>query len=772
MVETIVKDSKIVELETKIRFEQSLRELTNKIHSSNIDEILISIKEDIEHLILGERVTIYAKDAIRNEIFSRIKDGTEIKEFRVPVGVRSLAGFIAHSKKSIRIKDAYDSKELSAINKDLSFDSSWDKKTGFRTKQVLGVPVLMNDKLYGVVQVINRKDGKPFEPQHETILSELAKTMAIAFQNQQKLNLRTSKYDHLLTNELINQEVLDQAQAQALKQAVSVESILMSQFKVTKADILKSLQEFYKTDFVSFSPDYPIPAELLQKVTIDYLKYHVAVPLSKEGSRVVMLMENPKNILIRDAIQHSLGVSTLVLKVSIKEDILQFIDYFYGVSAGSKEQEAGASSENIGDIIGQIEQEEGTATKEAKVEEEEAKEDDSGIVKLVNQIIEQSFYKNASDIHIEPYMEDDTVIRIRVDGVCVEYAKVPRKFARALVSRLKIMSNLDIAERRLPQDGKIKFKNFGKLDIELRVATIPTQGGLEDVVMRILASSKPIPIEKLGMDPQNLEGFKKLSQEPYGMFLCVGPTGSGKTTTLHSALGYINTPDLKIWTAEDPVEITQKGLRQVQVSAKIGFTFERALRAFLRADPDVVMIGEMRDAETAEAAVEASLTGHIVFSTLHTNSAPETITRLLDLGLDPFAFGDSLLGILAQRLTRKLCECKESYKPDAEELAFLKKEYGYDDVFEKFISQFKEITLNKVKGCDKCTNTGYKGRIGLHELMILDDDIKLMVYRKAKSAEIRELAVKRGMIMLKQDGIRKVFKGQTDFKEVRSCCMK
>ena len=275
------------------------------------------------------------------------------------------------------------------------------------------------------------------------------------------------------------------------------------------------------------------------------------------------------------------------------------------------------------------------------------------------------------------------------------------------------------------------------------------------------------------MEKDNLAGFQQVVQEPYGIFLCVGPTGSGKTTTLHSALGYLNKPDVKIWTAEDPVEITQQGLRQVNVQPKIGFTFEKALRSFLRCDPDIIMIGEMRDLETASAAIEASLTGHMVFSTLHTNNAPETITRLLDMGLDPYTFGDSLLAVLAQRLLRTLCkDCKEKYTPDEVEWEKLKHEFNDDALWEKQGFVREKTELCRVKGCDRCNQTGYKGRAGIHELMVVDDEIRHLIYEKGLSSKIRELAIKKGMVMLKQDGIRKILKGLSDLAEVRSVCMK
>ncbi len=370
-------------------------------------------------------------------------------------------------------------------------------------------------------------------------------------------------------------------------------------------------------------------------------------------------------------------------------------------------------NENVSDILGEL-------VNESQLEAQEdassagLDENDNAIVRLANQIIADAFRQGTSDIHIEPYGEKrDTLVRFRVDGDCFEYMKIPPSYRRAIVSRLKIMASLDIAERRKPQDGKIKFKIGENKEIELRVATIPTAGYNEDVVMRILAASEPLPVDKMGFSERNLREIKSIAEKPYGIILCVGPTGSGKTTTLHSVLGYINTPDIKIWTAEDPVEITQYGLRQVQVHSKIGFTFAAAMRAFLRADPDVIMVGEMRDKETADTGIEASLTGHLVLSTLHTNSAVETITRLLDMGCDSFSFADAMLGVLAQRLARRICkDCKEAYQPSKEEYEELRLGYGpeyWDTLGITFDANFR---LYRGKGCDTCNRTGLEGPRG------------------------------------------------------------
>jgi type II secretory ATPase GspE/PulE/Tfp pilus assembly ATPase PilB-like protein len=351
--------------------------------------------------------------------------------------------------------------------------------------------------------------------------------------------------------------------------------------------------------------------------------------------------------------------------------------------------------------------------------------------------------------------------------------RIPAVYRRAIVSRLKIMANLDISERRKPQDGKIRYKLAKDREIELRVATLPTAGGNEDVVLRLLTAKETLPLEALDFSSDVLQAVKELSERPYGIILCVGPTGSGKTTTLHALLRHINTDERKIWTAEDPIEITQEGLRQVQVHHKIGFTFAAAMRAFLRADPDVIMIGEMRDKETVDIAIEASLTGHLVLSTLHTNSAVETVTRLLDMGCDAFNFADAMLGVLAMRLCKRLCSnCKEAYHPTRQEYDELVRGYGAR-LWEKLgVLYSDDWTLSRGRGCEVCNQSGFKGRVALHELLTGSEEIKTLIQTRARTAEILNVAIRDGMVTLLQNGIQKVLKGLTTYRQVRVVAIK
>jgi type II secretory ATPase GspE/PulE/Tfp pilus assembly ATPase PilB-like protein len=412
-------------------------------------------------------------------------------------------------------------------------------------------------------------------------------------------------------------------------------------------------------------------------------------------------------------------------------------------------------------------------------------ESDNTLVRLINTMIIEAAGRGVSDIHVECQPRQAKVrIRFRKDGMLTPYLELPHTYRAALVARLKIMADLDISERRKPQDGKIDFRKFSvKHRLELRIATIPTSGGLEDVVMRLLSSAKPLPLDKLGLSPDNFDNLRTAVSRPYGMVLCVGPTGSGKTTTLHSVLDFLNTPERKIWTAEDPIEITQPALRQVQVNAKIDWTFAKALRSFLRADPDIIMVGEIRDAETAKIAIEASLTGHLLLSTLHTNSAAETVTRLIDMGMDPFNFADSLLAVLAQRLARRFCaHCRTSAPASKAQVDMLLEDYLH--IFPEEFRPARQYVLNEwlthygqdgqlhhyqATGCNQCQGSGMNGRVGLHELMSVTPTLRRMIQINARAEDLATEAFRGGQFRtLRQDGILKVLAGLTSMDEVRA----
>jgi type II secretory ATPase GspE/PulE/Tfp pilus assembly ATPase PilB-like protein len=759
-------------VERELEYRKKLSAITNQINAAeSIPHILMTLKDRILELLDAERLTIYAVDTKNQELYSLQKVGDTPKEIRVPKSFASIAGFTALARKTINVKDAYEATELAKFHANLRFDQRWDKQTGFRTKAVLAVPILFEKYLLGVVQMINKRHGVTFTAQDEDFAEEIARILGIAFYNQHRSTRQTkpSRLGGLVDKGVISEKDIEAAVSSARANNTSVERALIEDFSVPKEEIGKSLAAYYGTGFFNFDGSQKIPQDLRERVQSDMWKKYVCAPVERRAGMVVIAVDDPQDLTRLDGIRSMNLAPRYDFQVGLKDDIIAYIMSSYGEKAAVESNEG----LDLAKILNELGDGEGELEEQLKDDAPEIDETDSGIVKLANQLILEAAARGASDIHVEPDgARNPCLIRLRIDGDCEKFMEIPGAHRNALVQRLKIMSKLDISERRKPQDGKIRFKS-SKGVIELRVATIPTANGNEDVVMRILAASKPLPIEKMGFSDYNLAKFKEILQKPYGICLVVGPTGSGKTTTLHSALGFINTVDMKIWTAEDPVEITQKGLRQVQVQPKIDFTFAAAMRSFLRADPDVIMVGEMRDHETAAIGIEASLTGHLVFSTLHTNSAPETITRLLDMNIDPFNFADALLGIMAQRLIRVLCvKCKEAYNPTQEEFDEIADAYGRDYFHRLNVSYSPELMIYKPKGCPACGNSGFKGRMGVHELLAGSDDVKRAVQRRAPIDELRKLALDQGMRTLLQDALEKMFKGICDFKQARAIAIK
>ncbi len=542
---------------------------------------------------------------------------------------------------------------------------------------------------------------------------------------------------------------------QARRRDRKIGEILVEQGALSEGTLVELLGRKFKLPVVDLS-NYAIDPAAARAIPREVIERYGVLPIGLDGRRVIVAIADP---LVRDL--HNILGFTLRSKrfAVVLAPPSQLRRHVADWLRTPEEAPPPRTPAPIDVEVIHIE------TGEPEVEHE--------TIGLANQIIIDGIKAGASDIHIEPNGDEGKLlVRFRVDGDCRTHLELPPTVRATLTARLKILANLDISERRKPQDGKIRFRLPDRW-VELRVATIPTVGGNEDVVMRILAGSTPLPIDKAGLSALNLYNLRQIIAQPYGLFLCVGPTGSGKTTTLHSVLSALNTPDTKIWTAEDPVEITQVRLRQVQIQSKVGLDFAKVLRAFLRADPDVIMVGEMRDKETASIGVEASLTGHLVLSTLHTNGAPETVARLLDMGLDPFNFADALLGVLAQRLARRLCkECKRKTPLSQSDYDQVGGRYGVKE-WEALVGPWTSAqTIWTAVGCPKCGGTGYKGRVALHELMALDDDLKPFIQHRKPVAELRLAAAAKGMHSLVQDGIEKILAGDTDLAQVLSVCSK
>ena len=769
-------------------FEQKLQAITKRIHASgNADEMMAELSQALCDVFEADRLTIYVTSEDKTSIVSKVKTGLgSFKDIKLPINEQSIAGYVALHKRVVNIRDVYDVTELKSYAPQLAFLKAVDLKTGYRTRQVLVAPILdgRNRDLAGVIQVINSRSGKPFPALMEDGVTQVAEALAIVLQQRQMPTIMPlrSKYEALVSNAVLSSDELELAQRSARRKNLDLETVLVEEFRVKVSDLGNALSVYFGVPYVPFKADRVRPADLLRNMSREFCEANQWLPLGDEPEGLVIMTLDPEQTRAARMVVNVYPKSKIAYTVTTAREFASTLEQMFG--AGAMEDTLG----DIGDLLGTLDDDE-----ESGGEDIASAASDNELVKLVNKIIIDAYKQGASDIHIEPYPgKGKTEVRFRRDGSLVPYISIPGSYRSALAARLKIMCDLDISERRKPQDGKIKFKKFGPLDIELRVATIPTAGGVEDIVMRILPGGEPMPMDKLAMSPSNLALCKSTIEKPYGLFFVCGPTGSGKTTTLHSLLGYLNTADMKIWTAEDPVEITQKGLRQVQVNRKAGLDFAVVMKAFLRADPDVIMVGEMRDKETVAIGIEASLTGHLVFATLHTNSAPESIVRLLDMGMDPFNFADALLGILAQRLAKRLCTCKQAHVATEHEVDLLLDEYSQELLAtplwqqdraaerEKLRAQWKKdfgngsggINLYTAKGCETCAETGYKGRVALHELLIGSDRIKMLVQERAPVAQVLATALEDGMRTLKQDGIEKVLQGITDVQQVRAVCIK
>ncbi|MEO5340010.1 MAG: GspE/PulE family protein [Magnetococcus sp. MYC-9] len=726
---------------------------TQLAKSYTFSDILPELEELLLQFLEAQRLTVYQNARDGQEIIAKFKTGQELHEIRLSLSPNSIAGYAALSGKSLNIRDVYDADALTQIHKGLKFDSSFDKRSGFTCRSMMVVPIKFGAPLLGVLQVINKVGGDAFADQDMRSAHLLADMVAKKF--HEEFEGTEGPYDLLIKKQLLTREKLEELGKRAKKEAVTMTSLLVGELKILPEMVAASLESYYQVPFLRYDPNIVPPKRLLRKLNMSYLRRQLWLPLAGEiDEEIVILIDNPTDVGRQMEIQRALPAKKYIFRVGFSEDILQYLgggsvsSYLHGLTAKLEEE----------DVEEADQVDEGLETGEIN-------ENENTIIQLVNRLLIDAHRAGASDIHVEPSKgASPSRVRLRIDGICRPALEIPSTHIRAVLSRIKIMARMDIAERRKPQDGKIVIKVKGT-PLELRVVTLPTIFG-EGAVLRVLASGGALPFDSLNLSDRNYKELDRLLAIPQGIILVVGPTGSGKTTTLHAVLGRINTPDRKIWTAEDPVEITQPGLQQVQVDHKIGFGFAEALRSFLRADPDVILIGEMRDKETAHSGIEASLTGHLVFSTLHTNSAPETIVRLLDLGLDPLNFADALLGILAQRLVRTLCaQCKQHYKPAESEWRRLVSLYGEENFHELGVNQ-AEAVLFAPSGCGKCAKTGYKGRTGIHELLVGSAEMKKCIAQGARADELRTLAMREGMRTLMQDGVSKVLKGQCDLAQL------
>jgi len=561
------------------------------------------------------------------------------------------------------------------------------------------------------------------------------------------------------TNGQFDQKDLALLQELCEYSATLLQRMLDPKFQLNAEDTAKFVAKFSDLPLVTKLDDAEVDQKLVEITGDAIIRREGVFPVRKTGTNTVsVLMANPLDYGKREAFQQATEMTIDEVRVAPATYIEQLIKKYFkeAPKGGAAAGEGDVDITEVAELIGTAYTPEGGDVKAEELESE----DSAPIIQLANRVIEDAYVSGASDIHIEP-LEKELLVRYRIDGLCQEKLRLPKQVTNALVTRLKIMCNLDIAERRLPQDGRIVFKKFTKknIDIDLRVATGPMNFG-EKVVMRILDKQKStLPLTALGFSEENLAKYRECIRQPYGMILHCGPTGSGKSMTLYSALQEVNTPDVNIQTAEDPIEYTLPGINQMQMSRPIGLTFARALRCYLRMDPDIILVGEIRDQETAGIAVEAALTGHLLVSTLHTNDAPSTIARFCEMGVEPFNISASLVCVCAQRLLRRVCKnCKQQYEPEGREKQLLDKAIGWSGPIFKANPQ----------GCHICGGSGYKGRVGIHELMLNSEELTAGINKEIETAELKRIAMRTGMKTLHQDSMLKVKMGITTMEEALS----
>ncbi len=735
---------------------------------------------DLKALFQVEQIRLYRSDEKNSELFSVVlKDGRP-GEIRLPVSASSVAGYTAMSQLPLILK-GIEAADLQAVHPSLRFDREYDKLIGFETVNLISMPIQHEDSMLGVLQLLNKKGGA-FTREDEAFCRLIVSIMGQKMYEER--NLPKGPYENLVYRGLVTRQQLDDVLSRSTKRGVSASRLLQYDYGVKPDDIGSSLELYYQTPFVRYH-DNPVSEQNLKGINRQYLLNNLWVPLQVRGDKAVVLVHNPHDSEKLEEIRRIMNVAEYEFKVGLAEEILAFLGDRSqlpknGGSAKAKfepqhdeedEQEDVFDEEDFGEDLSEtladLEEVAEEGLEVTQIEEEDISQESRQLaVRFVNKIIMHAHKAGASDIHIEPSRPGRPgVVRMRIDGSCERVLSVPESIIKPVISRIKILSNLNISERRLPQDGKAKVRFKGR-ELELRIATLPTVYG-ESAVLRMLSSGRAMPFDKLNLSEANAAQIERLMLKPHGIFLVVGPTGSGKTTTLHSILARINTPDKKIWTVEDPVEITQPGLQQVQVESAIGLDFPRIMRSLLRADPDVILVGEMRDLQTAQIGVEASLTGHMVFSTLHTNSAAETVTRLLEMGIESLNFSEALHGILAQRLVKTLCpQCREAHTPSDEEWEYLVQQYG-SKYFPELGLQREGAKVYKAKGCGRCSMTGYRGRTGIHELLVATPEIRKAISRRLTAEEIAHMAIEQGMRTLYQDGIAKIFKGDIDILQLQ-----
>jgi len=766
---------------------QSLLEVVQE--APDINSIKHTLCKQILDVFQVEMAAIFLADNPKQELATWILlPENSLEKIVMPIGTNSIVGYVAKKKQPVNLRDPYDFRELRRVGSELNFSASFDEKANIRSKQILALPIVHNKILMGVVELINKRDNTDFTYEDQNKVNEFAGVLAAVFSTHNIFGKQTHpKYESLLAQKLLSRKELEQGLAKATELGEDPETVLMNNFQIPRLKMGKLLAGFYSAKFVDLEKADNIPKKFFQGINIDYFEKEELVPLSLKDGKLIVAVKNIEDQTLTSTILEQVPRANQVeLVFAFQEDIRSFWRRtrarYFSSSNGPSEKQPPSLYTSLFDQLEENKPQEKVKEKrvtviERRVSQEKRVEnnddiDEPPVVQLVNEIIEGGFSSQASDIHIEPYgRKENGEVRYRIDGVCSNALKIPQQYVRQVIDRIKSLASLNRAECTRPQDGKIKYTISEGKEIELRVATIPTANSNEDIVLRILPDPKPLPLLDELMPSRLLAPLKEIIKLKQGIILVVGPNASGKTTTLHSVLNHINTPEKKICSAEYPLEIQQHRIRQVQVDPLMNYTFADALRAFLRADPDVIMIGDMQDLQTAVTAVDAALNGHLLLSSLTAYSAAEAIIHCLNMGLDPLHLAAALHGVLAQRLVRTLCEhCKEPYHPERAEYDRLFEGYGISFFDHINVMYSDDLVFHRATGCPRCNDSGYHGRTGLYELLVVNPIIRKLIMKRAPLGEIIEEAMLNDMTLLRQEGIQLIFKGIIDCKELMSVC--
>ena len=792
--------------------EITLQALLESIQDApDLKSIKRTLSRHIRDIFQVEMASIFLVNTSKEELDSwLLLPGDSLEKIVVPMGTGSIVGFVATKKIEVNLADPYDFQQLRRVGFGLNFSDKYDKQANIRTKQVLAIPIVDDNTLMGVVELINKRDDTQFSNKEQHEVKKLAQVLADAFLNHNLFSQQIPpKYESLLAQKLLSRKELIQGLAKATELGEDPDTVLMKDFQIPRLKMGKLLAEFYSTSFMDLEKVDSNPKKIFSGVNIGYFEKEELVPLSLDNGKLVVAVKNVEDQTLASAIREKVPrVKQVELVFAFQEDIRSFWKrtrqkYPSGSSGVSIEPQSSLDT-SLFDLVEEKKPQEKVKGQRVTYEERRVRpekrvekrpeprvykgpekpvgkkpekpvdiNDDINaptVVQMVNKIIDGGYSSQASDIHIEPYgHEENGEVRYRIDGVCSNAFKIPRQYVRQVVDRIKYLASLKLDERIRPQCGTVKFTTSEGKEIELRVATIPTADRNDDIVLRIIPEPKPLPVLDELMPSRVLAPLKEIIDQEQGLILVVGPNASGKTTTLHSFLAHLNTAEKKIWTAEYPVEIKQHRIRQVQVDPLVNYTFADALRAFLRADPDVIMIGDMQDLQTAVMAVNAAQNGHLLLSSLPAKSVKEGITHCLDMGLNPSNLAAALQGVMAQRLVRTLCEdCKESYHPERDEYDRLLENYGISFYDHINVMYRDDLVFYRAKGCPRCNDSGYLGRMGLYELLAVNPTIRKLIINREPVDDIIDEAMVNGMILLLQEGIQLVFDGTIDCKELMS----